>query len=173
VRVAPSTRVLLLADTHLGADQASRLLDALAGRQSAARAILHAGDVTDASVLGVLEQYAPVFAVLGNNDRTMSLPERLDVDIDGCRFAMVHDSGESAGRGPRLRRWFPDADVVVFGHSHMPWWQTDIRPSDGHVQHHVNPGSAMQRRRAPRRTVAWIEITGGAVTSVEHDPLTD
>jgi uncharacterized protein len=164
-------KVLALADTHLGAGQAERLTRLLGDRLRFAGAILHAGDVTDASVLDALAKFAPVHAVLGNNDHGVLLPPRRLVELEGCRVAMVHDSGDSAGRAARLRRWFPDADLVVFGHSHQPWNVVDVRAEDGHVQLHVNPGSASQRRRAPRCTIAWIELSEGQVVSVEHEPV--
>jgi putative phosphoesterase len=163
------TDVLLLADTHLGPRQADRLIARIADDLAAADVILHAGDVTDRSILAALAEYVPaggVHAVDGNNDHGLDLPERLRVDIDGCAVAMVHDSGPAAGRANRLRRWFPDADVVVFGHSHLPWHEVDIR--DGHVQHHVNPGSAMLRRRAPTCTVAHLLIDGGRIVEVRR-----
>ena len=71
-------------------------------------------------------------------------------------------------RTARLRRWFPQADVVVFGHSHMPWHETDVRASDGHVQHHVNPGSAMQRRSASHHTAAVMQLHDGVVAEIRH-----
>jgi uncharacterized protein len=161
--------VLVLADTHLGEGQQDRLIEKLSGQLESADVIIHAGDVTDASVLAALEEFAPVHAVLGNNDRGMSLPERLVVELDGCRIAAVHDSGPSGGgRAARLRRWFPQADVVVFGHSHMPWHEIDVRSSDGHVQHHLNPGSAMQRRSAPNHTAAVLRLSDGLVVDVGH-----
>lgn len=168
------TSVLLIADTHLGPGQAGRLIERIGGELADADVVLHAGDITDASVLDELATRAPgvrVHAVEGNNDHGLALPERLVVEVDGCVIAMVHDSGAASGRGARLRRWFPDADVVVFGHSHLPWHETDVRPGDGHVQHHVNPGSAMLRRRAPTCTVARLVIDAGAVTSVHHVPI--
>ncbi|MEP7048631.1 MAG: metallophosphoesterase family protein [Ilumatobacteraceae bacterium] len=160
--------VLLLADTHLREGDASRLIDRLGGHLQTADVIIHAGDITHPSVLTALEEYAPVSAVQGNNDRGMILPERLVVDIEGCEIAAVHDSGPAVGRPARLRRWFPQADVVVFGHSHIPWHETDVRASDGHVQHHVNPGSAMQRRAAPDHTAAVLELHDGVVAGVTH-----
>lgn len=162
--------ILVVADTHLGPGQGGRLTSLLGERLTAADVILHAGDMTDASVLAELAAFAPVHAVLGNNDHGIVLPERRIVPLDGCSVAMVHDSGQSTGRAARLRRWFPDADVVVFGHSHLPWDEVDVR-ADGHVQHHVNPGSATQRRRAPRCTVAWLDLAGGHVRGIRHDPL--
>ena len=161
------TEVLLISDTHLHRGQEARLSDLAAGELAVADAIVHAGDIVDDSVLTMLAEFAPVHAVLGNNDHGMRLPQRIELTIDGCRIAAIHDSGTADGRGARLRRWFPDADVVVFGHSHLPWHETDVR-ADGHVQHHVNPGSAMQRRRAPHRSVARLSIDDGAVASVRH-----
>ena len=161
-------KVLLIADTHLGEGQAAKLVDKLRVHLEAADVIIHAGDVTDESVLTALEEFAPVRAVLGNNDRGMILPERFVVPLDGCEVAAVHDSGPAAGRTARLRRWFPRADVVVFGHSHIPWHQIDVRSADGHVQHHVNPGSAIQRRSAPNHTAAVVQLNDGLVTDVSH-----
>ena len=159
---------LLISDTHLRKGDASRLIDRLGDHLDSADVIIHAGDVTDVSILEALEAFAPVRAVLGNNDRGVVLPERLVVGIDGCEVAVVHDSGASMGRAARLRRWFPEADVVVFGHSHLPWHEIDIRASDGHVQHHVNPGSAMQRRAAPHHTAAILQLHDGVVDAITH-----
>ena len=160
--------VLLLADTHLREGEGARLVARLGGHLEAADIIVHAGDVTDASILSALEEFAPVRAVLGNNDHGMILPERFVVNLDGCEIAAVHDSGPSTGRAARLRRSFPQADVVVFGHSHLPWNEVDIRSSDGHVQHHVNPGSAMQRRSAPHHTAAVMQLRDGVVADITH-----
>jgi len=163
--------LLLIADTHLGAGRAGRLLERIGGELATADMVLHAGDVTDSSVLDALQDAVgrdAVHAVLGNNDTGLRLPERLMMDVAGCSVAMVHDSGLASGRTGRLRRWFPDADLVVFGHSHVPWHEVDVRGQDGHVQHHVNPGSAMLRRRAPACTVAHARIADGAVVAVHH-----
>jgi predicted phosphodiesterase len=94
-----------------------------------------------------------------------------EIDLGGCTVAMVHDGGAAGGRARRLRRWFPDADVVVFGHSHVPWHEVDRR-ADGHEQHHVNPGSPTERRSAPHPTVAWLLLDGGRVQRVEHVDVT-
>ena len=160
--------VLLLADTHLSEGHEARLIDRLGHHLETTDLIIHAGDVTDESILTALEDYAPVRAVLGNNDRGMLLPERLVVELEGCEIAAVHDSGAAAGRSSRLRRWFPRADVVVFGHSHLPWHQIDVNPADGHAQHQVNPGSAMQRRSAPHHTAAVLRLHEGVVAGVSH-----
>jgi uncharacterized protein len=165
-----ATDVLLLADTHVGPTAVDRLLARLADELRHADVVLHAGDITDAAVLDALAGHVPggrVHAVKGNNDRDLDLPECRHIDIDGCSIAMVHDSGPRDGRTARLRRQFPTSDVVVFGHSHLPWHEIDIA-ADGHVQHHVNPGSATQRRRAPACTVAHLTVDGGRVAAVRH-----
>jgi putative phosphoesterase len=163
--------VLLVADTHLRRGDASRLIDRIRPELDHADVIVHAGDITDASVLDELARFAPVHAVRGNNDVAVDLvrllPERACIDVDGCCLAIVHDSGPAVGRTARLRRWFPDADVVVFGHSHIPWHERHTR-DDGHVQHHVNPGSAMQRRRQPECSAAEITIAGGEIVDVHR-----
>jgi uncharacterized protein len=156
-------RALVVADTHLKAGQGGRLMERLRNAELTRDidAVFHAGDLVDADVLDALSVVAPVHAVLGNNDHGLALPERIEVRVGGCLIAMVHDSGPSTGRPARLRRWFPRADVVLFGHSHIPWHETHVDDA-GHVQHHVNPGSAIQRRRQPQCTAAVLELRAGA-----------
>jgi uncharacterized protein len=174
-RRSVATDILAIADTHLAAGQADRLIERIAGELRTADLILHAGDITHPSVLDALTRQVAagcLHAVRGNNDVALDeLPERLTINVDGCCVALVHDSGPAAGRAKRLRRWFPDADVVVFGHSHLPWHETDVRARDGHVQHQVNPGSAMLRRRAPTCSVAHIVVASGVVAAVQHVPI--
>lgn len=159
-------RILLLSDTHVGARRRA-LPEAVLQAASTADVILHAGDVTAPEVLDELAALAPLHAVRGNNDVTLDLPERLELELGGCRIAMVHDSGPSEGRDERLGRWFPTADVVVFGHSHLPWHT--VTPTErGRPRHAVNPGSPTERRRAPHATYAWLDIAGGAVAAVRH-----
>jgi uncharacterized protein len=160
-------RVLVLADTHLGADLGhlpAEVWDAVED----ADVILHAGDVVTPHLLDALRARRPVHAVLGNNDRALvgALPDRLEIELAGVRVAMVHDSGARGGRERRLRRWFPQAAVVVFGHSHEP---VDAEGEDG--QRLFNPGSAVQRRRQPRRTVGRLQLTGGRVVGHEVVPV--
>jgi uncharacterized protein len=155
--------VLVLADTHISPSRPGRRLpDRVYELLDDADVVLHAGDVTAPDLLHELEGFAPVHAVLGNNDVLLQLPERVEVELDGVRVAMVHDSGPSGGRTARLRRWFPDADVVVFGHSHLPW-----REVDPGGQLHLNPGSPTERRRAPAKTAGWLELVGGEVRRAE------
>jgi uncharacterized protein len=147
--------VLVLADTHLTGDGLDRLPSTVWRALDRATAVLHAGDVTEAELLHRLGSSVPVHAVLGNNDHQLDgqLPERLELAIGGHRIAMVHDSGARVGRELRLRRWFPHAALVVFGHSHLP-----LNAPSGHGQLLFNPGSPTQRRRAPQATFGWITI---------------
>src|SRR5690606_16756702 len=105
---------------------------------------------------------APVEAVLGNNDHELVgiLPEVAEVDVDGYRIAMIHDSGLDPGRAARVHRRFPEADMVVFGHSHLP---CDAEGVDG--QRLFNPGSPTWKRRAPTHTVGLLEIGAGRLLS--------
>lgn len=111
-----------------------------------------------AEFLDELRAHAPVHAVLGNNDTDLVgvLPETVELDLAGVRIALLHDSGPRRGREARLHRRFPDADLVVFGHSHIPW---DAPGIDG--QRLFNPGSATQRRRQPHRTVGRVRLAKG------------
>jgi putative phosphoesterase len=122
--------------------------------------ILHAGDLLDLGVLEYLRELAPVHAVLGNNDHSLQgvLPPVLEVSLEGTRIGMVHDSGASTGRAKRLRRRFPDADVVVFGHSHSPLNQLG---ESGQLL--FNPGSPTQRRRQAAHTLGLLDLADGAV----------
>ena len=120
---------------------------------------MHAGDVCTADVLDELAAYAPVRAVRGNNDgpgvAAWGAPETLDLDLGGLRVAMIHDSGQATGRPARLRRRFPAADLVIFGHSHIPLDHTE------HGQRIFNPGSPTDRRRQPRGTLGLLDVDDG------------
>lgn len=150
----------MIADTHIKRGSSRRLpSEAVAHLQRADR-ILHAGDVVIGEVLDQLAQYAPVDAVLGNNDHGLRdrLPETLNLDLAGLTVAMIHDSGPKRGRAARLRRRFPDAGLVVFGHSHDPVSEAGVNG-----QWLLNPGSPTERRRQPRHTVATFDVVAGAL----------
>jgi hypothetical protein len=159
--------VVALADTHLRSEpdgSMRRWLPPVAeSHLEGADVILHAGDVLDRGVLERFGSYAPVYAVLGNNDRDLVglLPETRLVQLEGVRIGMVHDSGPTAGRSRRLRRRFPHADVVVFGHSHAP---LDGLGEMG--QRLLNPGSPTQRRAQPSHSLAEFVIEAGAIVDL-------
>jgi len=159
-------RVAVLSDTHLRGDL-DRLPAAALEQLARADAVLHAGDVLDGGALDALVALVgprPLHVVLGNNDRELvgRLPDRLEVELAGVHVAMVHDTGARAGREARMRRWFPTADVVVFGHSHEPW---AAEGAPGQLL--FNPGSAVQRRRQPNHTMGVLELGGGRVLAHE------
>jgi len=153
-------RVVVVADTH--APRRWRACPPAVARElRGADLILHAGDVCTAPVLAELAQYAPVVAVLGNNDgpdvaRWGATP-RAEFTLDGLAVAMLHDSGPAAGRLARMRRRFPRADLVVFGHSHIPLDES------GYGLRIFNPGSPTDRRRQPHGTLGLLRIDGGVL----------
>jgi putative phosphoesterase len=150
----------IVSDTHLPRG-ARRIPDACLDRLRAADAILHAGDLIAVSVLRELEALGPpVHAVRGNvdgPDLAMLLPRVRTVAAEDARIAMIHDAGPADGRLRRMRRTFPDADAVVFGHSHLPLHEE----ADGFQL--FNPGSPTERRRAARHTMGIATVTGGRV----------
>lgn len=162
-------KVVVLSDTH--APRRWRGCPrAVAEHLSNADLILHAGDACTAGVLEELSEYAPVRAVLGNNDgadvAAWGAPEELRLDLAGLPTAMVHDAGPAVGRLARMRRRFPEARLVVFGHSHIPLDES------GDGVRIFNPGSPTDRRRQPRGTVGILEIEGGRLLSVRIVPVT-
>lgn len=131
--------------------------------------ILHAGDVCEPGVLDELAVLAPLHVVAGNNDgddvAAWGAPPSLELELAGVRVAMIHDAGQKQGRLRRMRRRFPDADVVVFGHSHIPLVEED---DDLLI---VNPGSPTDKRRQPHGTVGHLVLADGSVESVRIVPV--
>jgi putative phosphoesterase len=162
------TRVVVLADTHLRPGRDRRLPDAAYDELDRADLVLHAGDLVTADVFHELGGFAPTRAVLGNNDVGLTgvLPETDVFDVDGVRVAMIHDSGPRAGRERRMKRRFPDAAIVVFGHSHIPWNNTGL---DGQIL--FNPGSAVDRRMQPSRTLGVLDLRAGHIRDRRIVPL--
>lgn len=154
------TLAVVLADTHIRRGGKRRLPDAAYVHLERADVILHAGDIVVGEVLDELRGFAPVHAVLGNNDHDLVgvLPETTVIDVGGVEVAMIHDSGPSAGRDVRMRRRFPSAAVVVFGHSHIPWDRPGL---DGQLL--FNPGSPTDRRSQPEHTLGTLELSDGRV----------
>jgi putative phosphoesterase len=155
--------IAVISDTHLPR-AARRLPEACVERIAGADLLLHAGDFSTLDVLRELEAIGPpVAGVHGNVDSAdirRLLPEERLVDAAGARIAMLHDAGPRPGRLERMRRRFGDrADVVVFGHSHMPLHE---QAPDGFQI--FNPGSPTERRRAPRHTMGLIHVADGSAT---------
>jgi putative phosphoesterase len=155
-------RLVVLSDTHIP-DFARALPPGLLGALRGADVILHAGDVTAPGVLDQLAGYAPVHAAMGNGDRPDvqawgALPV-VELDMDGIRVAMLHDAGPRQGRERRMRRRFPQADLVVFGHSHIPM---DFEHEGLRL---LNPGSPTWKRRQPAPTYASVDIESGVIRS--------
>jgi putative phosphoesterase len=161
--------VVVLSDTHIRPGGNRRLPDAVYAELDRADAVLHAGDVVTPDLLDELAGFAPVHAVLGNNDDAAlaaRLPETEVVDLGGVSVGMIHDSGPTAGRAARMRRRFPTADVVVFGHSHAPVDEVGV---DG--QRLFNPGSPTERRWQPVHTMGVLTVDGGRLAAHRVLPL--
>jgi putative phosphoesterase len=154
-------RVVVVSDTHAPRRWRS-CPPRVAEHLRDADLILHAGDVCVPGVLDELAAFAPVHVVCGNNDGpdvvAWGAPETLELDIDGLRVAMIHDSGQKSGRTARMRRRFPTADLVVFGHSHIPLDRT------GDGVRIFNPGSPTDRRSQPHGTIGLLDISDGVLT---------
>ena len=176
-----SVQVVVLADTH--APRRWRVCPPrVAEHLRRADLILHAGDVCTAAVLAELAEYAPVTAVLGNNDgpdvAEWGAPRTAELDLDGLKVSMVHDSGAAAGRLTRLRRRFPGADLVVFGHSHIPLDEsapggpgTPGAPGTPGLRI-FNPGSPTDRRRQSHGTIGLLQIRDGCLITAAIVPVT-
>ncbi|MCW2689438.1 MAG: hypothetical protein JWR37_4328 [Mycobacterium sp.] len=156
--------LLLLADTHVpkrARDLPARVWDEV----ERADVVLHAGDWVDIPLLDALEaRSARLVACWGNNDGPefrSRIPERTDVTLEGVRFTVVHETGASGGRDARMSRLYPDTDVLVFGHSHIPW---DTTSATG--LRLLNPGSPTDRRRQPFCTYMTATVGDGALTDV-------
>jgi uncharacterized protein len=151
--------IAIIADTHLPRGN-RRLPDSCLDRLRGADLILHAGDIATGGVLDELAALGPpVLAVHGNVDEPAlqkRLPAELESELGGVRLAMTHDAGPAKGRLARLRRRFPQADAVVFGHSHIP-----VHEAGEHGFQIFNPGSPTDRRRQPRHTMGLARALGG------------
>jgi len=157
-------RLLLISDTHVpkrARDMPARVWDEVAR----ADVVLDAGDWVDVALLDELEQRATrLVACWGNNDGAelrARLPERADVTLEGVRFTVTHETGASAGRDARMARLYPDTDVLVFGHSHIPW---DSTATTG--LRLLNPGSPTDRRRQPHCTYMTASVGDGTLSDV-------
>ncbi|WP_413805311.1 metallophosphoesterase family protein [Streptomyces sp. OE57] len=158
-------RLLLMSDTHLPR-RAKALPGELLERLPDADVVIHAGDWVDLATLDLLEERSRrLLGVYGNNDGSelrARLPEVAQAELAGVRLGVVHETGQSKGRERRCAERFPDLDVLVFGHSHIPWDTT----AEGRLRL-LNPGSPTDRRRQPYCTFMTAAIEAGRLTAVE------
>jgi putative phosphoesterase len=162
-------QLLVLADTHVpkrARDLPAQVWQAV----DAADVVVHAGDWVEVSLLDALQSRARrLIAVWGNNDGPQlraRLPEVAHAELDGLRLAVVHETGGRGGRETRCAARFPDSDVLVFGHSHIPW---DSAAASG--LRLLNPGSPTDRRRQPVATYLTASIRAGTIRDVELVPV--
>lgn len=159
-----STRLLLLADTHVPA-RAQALPDELWAAVEAADLVLHAGDWVVPALLDELQERSrDLLGVHGNNDGSelrVRLPEVARVEVEGLRLAMVHETGAARGREQRCAAAYAEDDVLVFGHSHIPW---DTTTATG--LRLLNPGSPTDRRRQPHCTYLTAVARSGRLDDV-------
>lgn len=154
-----------MSDTHLP-KRARALPEPLLAELGQADAVIHAGDWVDTATLDLLERRSRrLIAVYGNNDGPelrARLPEVAHADLGGLRFGVVHETGPAQGREARCAARFPELDVLVFGHSHIPW---DTTAANG--LRLLNPGSPTDRRRQPHCTYLTASVADGSLTDVE------
>ncbi|MFC9680646.1 metallophosphoesterase family protein [Streptomyces sp. NPDC056948] len=158
-------RLLLMSDTHLP-KRARELPAPLLAELPHADVVFHAGDWVDMATLDLLESRCRrLVAVYGNNDGRelrARLPEVAYAELGGLRFGAIHETGPAQGREKRCAARFPDLDVLVFGHSHIPWDTT--APTGLRL---LNPGSPTDRRRRPHCTYMTATAADGRLTDVE------
>ena len=157
-------RLLVMSDTHLplrARDLPAQLWDEV----DRADLVVHAGDWVDVATLDRLETRSrALLACWGNNDGPelrARLPEVARATVEGVRVAVVHETGAKQRRGERMRAAYPDTDLLVFGHSHIPWDTTHAG------LRLLNPGSPTDRRREPFCTYLTARLADGEVLDVE------
>jgi putative phosphoesterase len=163
-------RLLIVADTHV--PKRARALPRTIWREAeAADVVVHAGDWVEVGLLDEMENRCRrLIGVYGNNDGSAlraRLPEVARADLAGVRLAVVHETGAAKGREERCEGSFPDTDVLVFGHSHIPW--DTVAPNGMRL---LNPGSPTDRRRQPECTYLTARVRHGRLTDVKFHPVT-
>jgi putative phosphoesterase len=160
-----SLRLVLVADTHVP-KRARSLPEQVWAAVEEADVVFHAGDWVSEGLLDEFEQRSRrLVGVYGNNDGDglrRRLPETAGVTLDGVRFSMIHETGQAKGREQRCEALFPDTDVLVFGHSHIPW--DTVGPGGMRL---LNPGSPTDRRRQPVCTYMTAVVVNGSLTDVQ------
>lgn len=162
-------KLVLLSDTHIP-NRARDLPGNLWQAIDAADLVIHAGDWVDAATLDALQSRShELLAVCGNNDGEdlrSRLPEVARAVIDGVGIAVVHETGAAAGREQRMDAAFGDVDVLIFGHSHIPW--DSVTPAGMRL---LNPGSPTDRRRQPVGTFMTVLVDDGELREVMLVPV--
>jgi hypothetical protein len=156
-------RLGLIADTH------GKFRPAVHDVFGGVDRILHAGDIGAAEILDELEMLAPVTAVYGNVDSAIMrrrLPQVAEIELDGFRFVVTHGDQFGSPEPEKLKAAFPDADVIVFGHTHQPLIR-DL-PDFTVV---INPGAAGPRRFDLAPSVAIMELEPGIPPRARIVPL--
>lgn len=160
-----ATRLLLIADTHLP-KRAKALPDQVWSAVDEADLVVHAGDWVEVALLDeMLDRSARLLAVYGNNDHGVlreRLPEVAREEVEGVRIGVVHETGDAKGREARCSETYTDLDVLVFGHSHIPWDTTT--PTGLRL---INPGSPTDRRRQPHCTYMTAVADAGEIRDLE------
>jgi putative phosphoesterase len=163
-------RLVLLADTHVPR-RARDLPDVVWAAVDSADVVVHAGDWVSEDLLDALEQRSHrLVACYGNNDGPglrARLPLVARVELDGLRLGVVHETGPATGRERRCDAEHPDLDVLVFGHSHIPW--DTVTPAGTRL---LNPGSPTDRRRQPFATFLTAQVAQGRLDDVVLHRLT-
>lgn len=158
-------RLVLISDTHLPV-RAKDLPDVVWTAVDDADVVIHAGDWVDVALLDAVQTRARrLVGVYGNNDHGVlreRLPLAASVTLGGVRFTVVHETGAKDRRESRMAALYPDADVLVFGHSHIPW--DTVAPGGLRL---LNPGSCTDRRREPFRTFMTATVDGGVLGPVQ------
>lgn len=164
-----TTRLLMLADTHVPT-RARDLPEQVWREVDRADVVIHAGDWVDVALLDALEERAALLVgVHGNNDHGVlreRLPEVARIRIEDLAFGVVHETGQKTGRERRCDAQYPDLDVLVFGHSHIPWDTTTPRGL-----RLLNPGSPTDRRRQPHGTYLTAVVDGSTLRDLSLHPL--
>ena len=153
----------MISDTHL--PKRAKVLPAEVWAEvERADVVLHAGDWVSVDLLDELQDRARrVIGVFGNNDGAelrARLPQVAQAEFDGIRFAMIHETGPATKREERMDAQFPDTDVLVFGHSHIPW--DTVTPRGLRL---LNPGSPTDRRRQPVCSYLVVSTDGGQLSA--------
>jgi putative phosphoesterase len=160
-----ATRLVITSDTHHPV-RAKDLPAALWAAIDEAHVVIHAGDWVSVELLDLVEaRSAMLVGVVGNNDHGElrdRLPEVAAIDLEGVRFSVVHETGQATGREQRMDAAYPGTDVLVFGHSHIPW--DSVTPEGMRL---LNPGSPTDRRRQPTGTFLTAVVEGGELRDVE------